>query len=75
MPRYFFDVRDRGRRLRDTTGMEVADDAHAIHEASLIIWQLLAKARAEGRLGPVSVAVRTETGACLYEASTSTEDE
>ena len=55
--------------------MEVPDDAHAIHEASLIIWQLLATARAEGRPGAVSVSVRTETGACVYETSTSADDE
>ena len=74
MPRYFFDVRDRGRRLRDTTGMEVPDDANAIHEASLIIWQLLATARAEGRPGAVSVSVRAETGGCVYETSASPDD-
>ena len=71
LPRYFFDVRDRGRRLRDATGLDLADDAHAICEASNIICQLLETASAEGRPGPVSVSVRSEAGACLYEASTS----
>lgn len=71
MPRYFFDVYDRGRRLRDDIGMDLSDEGSAIHEASLIIWQLLENARAEDRPGPVKVGIRTATGACLYETSTS----
>ncbi|RYB07112.1 DUF6894 family protein [Lichenibacterium ramalinae] len=71
MARYFFDVRDRGRRIRDDAGMDLSDDAQAIHEATLVISQLLADAAAEGRVGSISVEIRSETGACLYEASTS----
>jgi hypothetical protein len=70
MPRYFFDVRDRGRRLRDAIGLELADDAHAICEASHIINQLIQTASAEGRPGAVSVSIRSESDACLYETST-----
>lgn len=71
MARYFFDVRDRERRVRDTAGIELGDDALAIREATLIVWQLLSDAAAEDRVGSVSISIRTETGACLYEASTS----
>ena len=71
MTRYFFDIRERGRRVRDTIGVELDDDALAIHEATLIIWQLFADASAEDRVGTVSISIRTENGACLYEASTS----
>jgi hypothetical protein len=70
MPRYFFDVRDRGRRIRDAIGLELTDDAHAICEASHIIFQLLETASVDGRPGFVSVSIRIESGASFYEAST-----
>ncbi len=70
MPRYFFDVRDRGRRVCDEIGVNLQDEANAICEASQIIWQLLQQAQAERRPGAVSVSIRTETGAWLYETST-----
>lgn len=71
LTRYFFDVRASDRTVRDASGMDLRDEAHAIHEATLIIWHLLEDASAEGRVGNVSVSIRTETGACLFEASTS----
>ena len=71
MTTYYFDVRDRGRLVTGTAGIELSNDALAIHEATMIVWQLLSDASAEGRIGDVTVSIRTETGACIYEASTS----
>ena len=68
---YFFDVRNRGRLVKGTAGIKLSNDALAIHEATMIVWQLLSDASAEGRIGDVTVSIRTETGACIYEASTS----
>ena len=51
--------------------MELPDEAHAIHEASMIIEQLAEDALAGGRPGTVLVGIRSQTGACLYEASPS----
>jgi hypothetical protein len=67
---YYFDVRDRGRLVKGTAGIDLSDDALAIHEAAMIVWQVLSDASAEGRIGNVTVSIRTETGACIYEAST-----
>ena len=69
MAPYFFDIQDRDRHVHGTVGIELGDDALAIHEASLIVWQLLSDAAAEGRIGNVSVSIRTGTGACIYETS------
>ena len=71
MTTYFFDVRNRGRLVKGTAGIALSNDALAIHEATMIVWQLLSDASAEGRIGDVTVSIRTETGACIYEASTS----
>lgn len=71
MARYFFDIADRGRGVRDRLGMELADEAHAIHEAAMIIEQLVDEAQAEGRPGTIVVGIRDGSDACLYEASTS----
>ena len=68
---YFFDVRNRGRLVKGTAGIALSNDVLAIHEATMIVWQLLSDASAEGRIGDVTVSIRTETGACIYEASTS----
>ena len=70
MTTYYFDVRNCGRLLKGTAGIELSDDAIAIHEATIIVWQLLSDASAEGRIGNLTVSIRTETGACVYEAST-----
>lgn len=75
LDRYFFDVRDRGVHIRGTAGIDLDNDALAIREATLIVWQLLSDASAEDRIGSVTVAIRTGTGACIYEASTSPVDE
>ena len=75
MTTYFFDIRDRGRLIEGTAGIDLGDDALAIQEATLIIWQILSDAAAEGRIGNVTVSIRTATGACVYEASTSPADE
>lgn len=75
MATYFFDVRDRERQVDGTAGIELGDDTLAIREATMIVWQLLSDASAEGRIGNVTVRIRTATGACIYEASTSPVDE
>jgi hypothetical protein len=72
---YYFDIRDSGRLVRGTVGIDLSHDALAIHEATLIVWQLLSDASAESRVGHVAVSIRTETGACIYEASTSPANE
>lgn len=71
MARYFFDVRDRGRTVRDAFGMDLHDEAQAIHETSLLIEHLSEIAQVEGRLGTISVFIRSDRNICLYEASTS----
>ena len=75
MATYFYDVRDGGRPVKGTVGIDLNDDASAIHEAAMIVWQLLSDASAEGHVGNVTVSIRTATGACIYEASTSPVDE
>ena len=70
MPRYFFDTQERRRRIRDEIGLDLRDEATAISEASMIIFQLLEKASAERKPGAVAISIRTESGDCLYEAST-----
>ena len=75
MATYFYDVRDGGRSVKGTVGIDLNDDASAIHEAAMIVWQILSDASAEGRVGNVTVSIRTEAGACIYEASTSPVDE
>ncbi len=72
MGRYFFDVQASDRRVRDAAGMDLPDDGQAIREATLIVWQLLSDAGAEGRAGRVAISIRTEVGACVYEVSTCT---
>lgn len=57
--------------MKGTVGIDLSDDALAIHEATMIVWQLLSDASAGNRIGNVTVSIRTETGACIYEASTS----
>lgn len=71
MPRYFFDIQNGDRSLRDGYGMDCPDVSQAIAEASLIIEQLAEQAQAEGRRGTIAVTLRTVTDACLYEISTS----
>ena len=71
MARYFFDVEAGDRSVHDRSGMDLHEEGHAIREATLIVWQLLSDASAEKRTGRVSVRIRTEAGACVYEASTS----
>lgn len=61
--------------MRDSVGMDLSDEAQAIHEASLIIQQLVEAASAECRPGTVAVGISTEAGAFLYEASTSPADD
>ena len=71
LARYFFDVQVDDRCVRDISGMDLRQEGHAIREATLIVWQLLSDASAEKRTAKVSVRIRTEAGACVYEASTS----
>ena len=69
LAKYFFDVRALGRRVRDDSGLCLHDEAQAIHEATQIVWQLLADASAAGRTEGVSVSIRTESGACVFDVS------
>ena len=71
MIRYFFDVHNGERLVRDTNGMDLKDEAHAIHEASLIIEQLAEDAHWNKRRSTILVSIRSEDGASLYDASTS----
>jgi hypothetical protein len=71
MRRYFFDVNDRGRRVRDIVGLELEDDLSAMREANLITYHLIQVAEFDPRRGTILVSVRTEDGTCACEASTS----
>lgn len=71
MRRYFFDVDDRGRRVRDALGFALLDAHRAMQEANIIVYQLAHAAKSEARKGTVMVTVRDDRGACIYESSTS----
>ena len=71
MARYFYDVYDRGRRVRDDIGMALDSVAAAINEASTVIDNLADAARFDVRSGLILVSVRDEAGQCRYEASAS----
>lgn len=71
MPRYFFDIQESGRSLRDGYGMDCPNVTQAIAEASFIIELLAEEAQAAGRKGTIAVTLRTGADACLYEISTS----
>ena len=71
MSRYFFDVNNGDRLVSDRTGMDLKDEAHAIHEATLIIDQLTQDADWNKRRSTILVSIRNEDGASLYDASTS----
>ncbi len=71
MRRYFFDVDDRGRRVRDEVGFDLADEGRAMREANLLTYSLVEAAKLEPRSGTILVRVRDERGSCLYEASMS----
>ena len=71
MVRYFFDVETPDRSVRDAVGMALSDEDLAIAEANMIVLQVLEDALADGRPGCVTVRIRTDQGACLYESSTS----
>jgi hypothetical protein len=68
---YYFDIRDRGRQIKGTVGLDLSHDTLAVQEAMMIVWQLLSDASAQNRIANVAVSIRTDTGACIYEASTS----
>lgn len=71
MSRYFYDVYDRGRRVRDDLGMSHDTVAAAINEATMVIDNLADEARFDPTPGLILVSLRDERGFCLYEASAS----
>lgn len=71
MRRYFFDVNDRGRRVRDDVGLELEDDHSAMREANIITRHLIQTAVFGPRRGTILVSVRADDGSCLCDASSS----
>ena len=71
MARYFYDIYDRGRRVRDDTGIALDGVAAAINEASSVLDNLADAARFDARSGLILVSIRDDAGQCLYEASAS----
>ena len=58
MPRLFFDVDDRGRRIRDELGIDHVDLALAVCDAVPLLKVLAIVGRFEGRPGLMRVTVR-----------------
>ncbi len=61
MPRYFFDVNDRGRRVVDKLGIEHVDLAQAVCDAVFLLKVLAIEGQFEGRPGLIQVTVREAT--------------
>ena len=66
MPRYFFDIDDCKRCVRDQVGMELPNDDNAMQEASTLLQTLADVRRFEGRLGTTMVKVRDSDGDEIY---------
>ena len=69
MPRYFFDVDEDERRVRDETGMELDGEDLARKEGSILLQTLSDLRRAEGRAGNTYVRVRDIGGIEVFTGS------
>ncbi len=69
MPRYFFDVEDGARKIRDSTGMDLGSDDLAMKEGSTLLQTLSNLRRAENRAGTTYVRVRDGQGHEVFTGS------
>ena len=70
MPRFYFDVRQDGRLTADTEGEELADNAAAEREATLVASHLTKELLSCGR-GNLAVEVRDKIGKPVVRATVS----
>ncbi|CAO4183417.1 DUF6894 domain-containing protein [Methylorubrum aminovorans] len=71
MPRYFFDIDDGVRDLRDDEGVILDDREHARKEAIATLAQLANDMLRDGNNHTFKANVRDETGKRIYEAALS----
>ena len=69
MPRYFFDIEDDGRKVRDAVGMELIGDDSAMHEGLRLLQTLADLRQSEGRPGHTYLRIRRWDGFQLYTAT------
>ncbi len=67
MPRFFYDVDDRGRRVRDELGIEHDDPARAMCDALHLLHVLAIENQFEGRPGLMRVTVRSGVKETVHE--------
>jgi hypothetical protein len=67
--RYFFDVDEGERQVRDDVGKNLIDRELAVFEAGLLLQSLLEIRRITGRPGTTYVRVRDANGRRIYEGS------
>ena len=66
MPRYFFDVDDGDRKVRDEVGMELIGDDSAMHEGLRLLQTLADLRQSEKRPGSAYMKIRRWDGFQLY---------
>ena len=69
MPRYFFDIDDGVRDLRDNEGVILNDREHARKEVIATLAQLANDKLPNGNNHTFKASVRDETGTRIYEAA------
>jgi hypothetical protein len=65
MPRYFFDIDDMTRAMKDDVGSDLANLAEAHREAAGTLIQMGRDVFRDGSSGSLSVIIRDESGAVL----------
>jgi hypothetical protein len=70
LERFFFDVDDGKRQVRDAIGKDLLDRGAAVLEAGVLLRSLAVIRTLEGRPGTTLVTVRDAQGATVYAAST-----
>lgn len=67
MPRFFYDIDDRGRRVTDELGIDLDDFAAAIYEATSLLKLLAMDGRPIARPGVIRVTIREQVNGSLHE--------
>ena len=67
MPRFFYDVDDRGRRVTDKLDMDLNDFAAAMCEATFLLKLLAMEGRLITRPGVIRVTIREQVNGSLHE--------
>ena len=75
MQRFFFDVDDGKRQVRDEIGRDLFDVEFAVLEAGILIRSLAVIRTIEGRPGTTYVTVRNAHGDTVHEDSTTLADD